>query len=67
MLIFNPVLKQTVKIGQWFHELCRNMMSDFRFYFDLGWQHILNREALDHLLFITALVTLYLLKDWKQV
>ena len=42
-------------------------MSDFRFYFDLGWHHILNWEALDHLLFITALATIYLLKDWKQV
>ncbi|MBI5856741.1 MAG: HupE/UreJ family protein [Sphingobacteriales bacterium] len=42
-------------------------MSDFRFYFGLGWEHIMNREALDHLLFITALATIYLLKDWKQV
>ena len=42
-------------------------MSDFRFYFDFGWGHIMNREALDHLLFITALATIYLLKDWKQV
>jgi hypothetical protein len=42
-------------------------MSDFRFYFGLGWEHIMNWEALDHLLFITALATIYLLKDWKQV
>jgi HupE / UreJ protein len=42
-------------------------MSDFRFYFGLGWEHILNWGALDHLLFITALATIYLLKDWKQV
>jgi hypothetical protein len=42
-------------------------MSDFSFYFGLGWEHILNWEALDHLLFITALATIYLLKDWKQV
>jgi HupE / UreJ protein len=42
-------------------------MSDFRFYFGLGWEHILNWKALDHLLFITALATIYLLKDWKQV
>jgi hypothetical protein len=42
-------------------------MSDFRFYFGLGWEHILNWEALDHLLFIAALATIYLLKDWKQV
>lgn len=42
-------------------------MNDLRFYFDFGWGHIMNREALDHLLFITALATIYLLKDWKQV
>jgi hypothetical protein len=42
-------------------------MSDFRFYFGLGWEHIMNWKALDHLLFITALATIYLLKDWKQV
>src|SRR5258705_6375877 len=42
-------------------------MSDFRFYFGLGWEHITNWEALDHLLFITALAAIYLLKDWKQV
>ena len=42
-------------------------MGEFRFYFGLGWEHIMNWEALDHLLFITALATIYLLKDWKQV
>ncbi len=42
-------------------------MSDFRFYFGLGWEHIMNWEALDHLLFIAALAIIYLLKDWKQV
>jgi len=42
-------------------------MGDFGFYFGLGWEHIINWQALDHLLFITALATIYLLKDWKQV
>jgi hypothetical protein len=42
-------------------------MSDFRFYFGMGWEHIMSWEALDHLLFITALASIYLLKDWKQV
>ncbi len=42
-------------------------MSDFKFYFGLGWEHILSWEALDHLLFITVLATIYVLKDWKQV
>lgn len=42
-------------------------MSDFRFYFGMGWEHIMSWKALDHLLFITALATIYMLKDWKQV
>jgi hypothetical protein len=42
-------------------------MNDLRFYFGLGWGHIMNWEALDHLLFITALATIYLLKDWRRV
>lgn len=42
-------------------------MEDFGFYFRLGWQHIMSWDALDHLLFITALAALYLLQDWKKV
>jgi hypothetical protein len=42
-------------------------MSDFNFYFKLGWEHILSWQALDHLLFIAALTSIYILKDWKQV
>lgn len=42
-------------------------MSDFSFYFGLGWEHIMSWMALDHLLFITALAIIYMLKDWKQV
>lgn len=42
-------------------------MNDFRFYFGLGWGHILTPEALDHILFIAALAAIYMLKDWKQV
>jgi hypothetical protein len=42
-------------------------MSEFSFYFGLGREHILSWEALDHLLFITALAAIYVLKDWKQV
>jgi hypothetical protein len=42
-------------------------MSDFKFYFEFGWKHILNIGALDHILFIIALSSIYLLKDWKQV
>jgi hypothetical protein len=42
-------------------------MSDFGFYFKLGWEHIISTDALDHQLFILALAAIYLLKDWKQV
>ena len=42
-------------------------MNDFTFYFSLGWHHIINWEALDHLMFITALAAIYLIKNWKQV
>lgn len=42
-------------------------MQDFGFYFKLGWEHIISKDALDHQLFIAALAAIYLLKDWKQV
>ena len=42
-------------------------MTDFGFYFSLGLEHIISRDALDHQLFILALAAIYLLKDWKQV
>lgn len=42
-------------------------MSDVALYLKLGWQHIINPDALDHLLFITALSAVYILKDWKKV
>ena len=42
-------------------------MQDLGFYFGIGWGHIISKDALDHQLFIAALVAIYLLKDWKQV
>ena len=42
-------------------------MSDFGFYFKIGWQHIISLDALDHQLFILVLTVLYTLKEWKQV
>lgn len=42
-------------------------MGDFGFYFGLGWEHIISKDALDHQLFIAAIAAIYLLKDWKQV
>jgi len=42
-------------------------MSDFTFYFELGWHHIISWDALDHILFIVALAAIYLVSDWRQV
>lgn len=42
-------------------------MQDLRFYFEMGWHHIIDWGALDHLLFILALTAIYLLGNWKQV
>ncbi len=42
-------------------------MTDFAFYFETGWHHIISWNALDHLLFIIALTSIYLLSNWKQV
>ncbi len=42
-------------------------MSDFSFYFAMGWHHIMSWDALDHLLFILVLSAIYLLRSWKQV
>jgi HupE / UreJ protein len=42
-------------------------MQDFGFYFGLGWEHIISKDALDHQLFIAALAAIYLARDWKQV
>ncbi len=42
-------------------------MQDLGFYFGLGWEHIISKNALDHQLFIAALAAIYLLKDWRQV
>lgn len=40
---------------------------DFLFYFKLGWSHIVSLDALDHQLFILALVAVYTTKQLKQI
>ena len=42
-------------------------MGDFKFYFSTGWEHIISWDALDHLLFILVLSSIYLIKNWRQV
>lgn len=42
-------------------------LQDFVFYFKLGWEHIISLDALDHQLFILALVAIYSYQNVKQV
>jgi hypothetical protein len=43
-------------------------MSQFELYFQLGKDHILDyKNGYDHILFVMALCTLYLMRDWKKV
>lgn len=42
-------------------------MDDFKLYFSIGWEHIISANALDHILFVTALAAIYVIKDWKKV
>ncbi len=42
-------------------------MSDFSIYFQLGWQHILDLNGYDHILFVMVLCCSYVLKDWKKI
>jgi len=43
------------------------MMSEFWFYWKIGWEHIMSINALDHILFLVALSVIYLPRNWKQV
>lgn len=43
-------------------------MSEFELYFGLGKDHILDyRNGYDHILFVVALCTMYLMRDWKKL
>lgn len=42
-------------------------MQDFLFYLRLGWEHIISLDALDHQLFILALVAVYSYNDFKKL
>jgi len=42
-------------------------MSTFILYFKLGYRHILDLYGIEHMLFIIALMAIYLLRDWKKV
>jgi hypothetical protein len=42
-------------------------MDEIPLYFSIGWEHIISINALDHILFVTALAAIYIFKDWKKV
>ncbi|MCS3530525.1 HupE/UreJ family protein [Chryseobacterium sp. JUb7] len=42
-------------------------MQDFLFYLNLGWEHIISLDALDHQLFVLALIAAYSYTDWKKI
>lgn len=42
-------------------------MNEFWFYAELGFYHVMNIKAYDHILFFAVLVVPYLFKDWKRV
>ncbi len=42
-------------------------MNDAELFFSLGWHHIISLDALDHILFVTALAAIYIFNDWKKV
>lgn len=42
-------------------------MSQFSVYFQLGLEHILDINGLDHILFVIVLSAMYLPRDWKRV
>ncbi len=42
-------------------------MTDFWFYIKLGFEHVLDLGAYDHILFLTALAVPFTFKSWKKV
>ena len=42
-------------------------MTDFQTYYQLGLEHILDKNGYDHIIFVIALCALYQAEDWKRV
>jgi hypothetical protein len=42
-------------------------MNQFQLYFTLGYQHILDLNGFDHILFVLALCAIYKPADWKKI
>jgi len=42
-------------------------MSEFLLYLELGFDHILDLNGYDHILFVVALCATYMIRDWKKL
>lgn len=42
-------------------------MKEFIFYFIWGWDHIITKSAIDHILFIASIAIVFKLSDWKSL
>jgi len=42
-------------------------MNDFAIYFEIGWDHIISADALDHILFMIALAAIFTISDWRKL
>lgn len=42
-------------------------MSEFLLYLDLGFDHILDLNGYDHIMFVVALCAVYVMRDWRKV
>ena len=46
--------------------MANHTMTELSTYIQLGFGHIVNREALDHILFLLALAAIYRRQDWRD-
>jgi HupE / UreJ protein len=46
--------------------MANHTMAELSTYIQLGFGHIVNREALDHILFLLALAAIYRRQDWRD-
>jgi len=44
-----------------------NKMQVFNIYLELGFNHIIDLQSYDHILFVLTLCAVYVLRDWKHV
>jgi hypothetical protein len=63
-----PKIKNICPILAGFKILYASNMSEFELYFGLGKDHILDyKNGYDHILFVVALCSMYLVRDWKKL